>query len=99
LYIVSCWSDLLSEETEVPGEIHRLCHIMKGTCNVRAGTIDTWCNSNQGMLFYDNTRIFQIYYIYKTTIRRNIDPNTGENTLIFLVLEGHDGLVCKVPIP
>ena len=39
------------EETEVPGEIHRLCHIMKGTGNVRAGTIDTWCSWNEGLFF------------------------------------------------
>jgi len=54
---------------------------VKGTGNVIAGTIDTWCNSNEGMLFDENTRIFLIYCIYKIMITGNIDTNKGENTL------------------
>ena len=56
--------------------------MIKGTCNVRVGTIDTWCNSKQGMLFYENARIFQIYYTYKNNDKTK-HPNTGETTLIF----------------
>ena len=54
---------------------------MKDTDKVRAGTIGTWCNSNQGMFCYENTRILLIYYIYKTMMTGNIDTNKGENTL------------------